>query len=277
MGEVAIKGVTDEYRIVQKVGQTKDFTIYFCRSDRYPDQLMFFKIVTDAGTNSVLDREAMILRLLRDAALQLEQDYEERGGEGRLNYQLCFPEVVESFVTDDSQGRRRVLISRFEAVPDLRDFISLQRIRIRDRRRVDPRTSAWILGKTLKIIEYAHGQNASIGNIGGDNILIIPDQHYVAMYDWSNAEFHQFGVPEPTVRRETSATAKEVILLLGGDLASGAIPEDDQLFDERYQAFLLKLARQGTRTATRAHKKFYGLIDALWERSFHPFTTYPLD
>ncbi len=131
------------------------------------------------------------------------------------------------------------------------------------------------------MIAFAHDFGVSVGRVDPGVILIEPKQHYVVLFDWSESvTFQEGNVPAEARREEIAEAAKAVIELLGGDLESHAIPCDDKEEHERckpYIDFLFELAAGGQRDAMEAHSQFYKLVDALWERAYYPFTSYPLE
>lgn len=245
-------------------------------SDARPDQELMLKIATGVGYNGHLDREAFLLTSMRERALRLEVEYAlARPGAGTLNYQIGFPELVETFLAPD-QDNRRVLILGFDATNTIGDLAPVQLILSRDRVRVDPKTSAWFLGKLLKIMAFAHSQTISIGDLTAENILIVREDHLVSVFDWTKAKLHNVELPKELVRGEIRAATRLAILLLGGNPDSGEIPVNDQLADQTYQAFLTSLLSGAYSNASMAHSAFYETVEALWGRKFHRYTTFPI-
>ncbi len=265
------------YTVVKELRENAKFRFYLAFSDARPGTELMLKIATGVEYNGLLDREAMLLTNMREEAARRETEYARvRPGAGTLNYQIGFPEMVETFTTPE-QGNRRVLILGFDAAQkDLAELAPIALVRIRDKARVDPRTSAWVMGKLLKIIAFAHDQSIAVGDLTGENILIVRKHHLVSVCSWSEAELHPGKLENEVVRGEIRAATRSVVLLLGGDPETGHIPEDEQLVDGRYQAFLTSMLRGAYSSANKAHSAFYELVEALWERKFHPYTTYPL-
>jgi hypothetical protein len=282
--EIIVKSPSTEYVIKTKLGKedariaaTAQYNLYICTSASRSEQELLLKVAASAEDNGVLDREAFLLRSMRTEALRLETEYAALKGEGTfLNYQLGFPEVMETFLSEQ-QGGRRVLVLGFGVADDLGKLVPIAHVRTRDCVRVDPKTSAWIMGKTLKILVFAHSQGISVGNLSGENILIERDWHCVTLLDWSAAMFHTDEVPQDIACKEISRAAQEVIILLGGDPATGKIPDDDQITDGCYAGILRSLVCGNYNNASRAHHEFYELVEILWGRKYHPYTSYPLD
>ena len=262
------------YGVVKPLGITDEFNTHLCKLPDGREGIL--KIASIVEHNGVLDREAYRLNLLKEEADAVEKEYAERmHGKQPLNYHFYFPKVEESFVSGDQGGRRVIILSFSDISAAVGELTPLSHLTSYDHLRVDPRSSAWILGKLLKLLVFTHSLGISIGRLSGDNILINHEQHYVSLFDWGGAE--DLGKMTTEVAcKEISQITREVILALGGDPETGKIPEDDQLADSRYQEFLIKLLLKNDGNAQKAHKEFYELIRSLWPSAFHPFTTYGL-
>jgi hypothetical protein len=193
----------------------------------------------------------------------------------KLNYYLGFPELVDSFICND-QGGRRVNIFAFRSVKSVNNMIPLIFITHKYRLRIDLRTSGWIMGKALKIIDFAHSNGIAINATAGNNILIERDNHYVVIFDWTDAQMYPGEIPIEVRTNDISQAAKAVITVLGGDWKKGRIPNNGEKAFVQYTNFLLRLARGSESNAQRAHANFYEIIDAFWKRELYPFTTKPL-
>lgn len=279
----------DKYPVVihndelKLLGETKQFRMYECQLPEGAG-CGILKIATSAVYNSLLDREAMLLQIMRSEAAQMEKEYAEeeyakvkKDPQHLLRYEFCFPDLVDSFEAED-QGDRRVNILRFHMIEeDLGRLVPIEHITERDRVRVDPKTSAWMLGKTLKTLVFAHDQNISLEN-WVENILIERNEHYAILFDWSAAVIHVDGIPEEIARGEIAQAAQAVITALGGDIKTWQIPADPQDADGNYGRYLRYLAEGNEYDASRVHTRFYELVRSLWpERGFWPFTSYPIE
>jgi hypothetical protein len=154
-------------------------------------------------------------------------------------------------------------------------MVPLINITAKDRLRVDLRTSAWIMGKLLKLLSFAHGEKTSVSLVSGNNILIEPNEHYTLIFDWSAARIYSSDIPREQRRQEIACAAKAVIVALGGNMETETFPNDEES-SAQYTEHLLQLASGSESNAGKAHEKFYELIDSLWERAYHPFMTKPL-
>jgi len=264
------------YQVGRKVAETSQYRLYLCTQEKTGRQCLL-QIAVATEHNGRLDRAAYIINELKRRSDELEEEYARVKTDPKdlLNYDLGFPELVDTFISAE-QGGRRVNILAFRNVEDASKMVPLSNIIDKDRLRVDPRTSAWIMGKCLKLLVFTQSENISTGLNSGNNILIEPDQHYVLIFDWSDAQTHSAMIQIETRCKEISDTAKAVVTVLGGDLKTGIFPSDgDETFD-RYTSHLLQLARGSESKADRAHARFYELVDSLWKREYYPFTTKPL-
>lgn len=264
------------FQVGEPLGQTSRYNLYECT---LPDDTVgILKIAADISHNPLLDREAFLLRTMREEAFRLEREYAKvkTDDKGKLNYQFCFPEVIDCFASKE-QGGRRVSILSFSAIAEeLEELVPLSHIMSKDGLRIDPRTSGWIMGKLLKLLVFTHSQGIS-STLTGENILLNTKEHYIAVFDWTEATITDGVLANGLAVCEISQAAREVILAMGGDIETGAIPPDDDLPDSRYESMLFELASGNVESAKDAHAKFYDLILALWPRGFHPFTGYPVE
>lgn len=267
------KGVV--YQIQKLLGKTSDFRMY---SYTLPDgSFGILKIAITKKKNGLLEKEAFVLKTLRQESDDLESEYSAKHkGKVYLNYHFCFPHLVESFISARQQNRRVLILSFPEIAKELKDLRPISFITQRDKLLVDPRTSAWILGKLLKFLVFSQSIGVSIGNLGADNILINAKQHFVTVFDWSKANLEQGSLDPEMCQKEIVQVTKEVVKLLGGNVKTGEIPDHDQLENDEYQDLLKGLLQGKERDALKAHKRFYEIILALWPRGFHKFTTYSL-
>lgn len=274
MSSILLSGRKAAYQVQNLVGENDRFRYFRVQNQESPDTELMLKIGVSTAQNGVLDREAFLLGELTDEALRLEAEYQRKfPGHGRLNYTICFPQVVETFVVPD-QGNRRVVVLEFQAADLLSDLIPISFIRERDRSRVDMKSSVWILGKTLKFLDFVHSSDFGYLSLADrETILIEKGHHLVTLLDWSRAKR---GLDVKSRREEIAAAARNVWWLLGGDLATMKLPKDDPNFDSAFEAVLASLMRGGFSDAREAHSAFYQTVEAIWGRKFHPFTTLSL-
>lgn len=258
------------YEVGDQVAQASNYRLYLCRQEGVERQCLL-QIAVDAAHNGALDRAAYILAELKRRADELEEEYVKVKTDPKmmLNYDLGFPELLDSFVCQE-QGGRRINILAFRSVDDVSKMVPIGNIIHRDGKRVDLRTSAWITGKSLKLFVLAHSMGISI-RPDNTNILIEPDEHYVVFFDWSDSTFYSTEIPSETRSEAIAKMAQVVITLVGGDYETRSFPDDEGGMEE-YKTILLALADGVYHNAEKAHARFYEIVDALWERAYYPFT-----
>ncbi|MFA4846094.1 MAG: hypothetical protein WC654_06060 [Patescibacteria group bacterium] len=279
------------YHLKKLVGGTSAYRLYLCEQDGVEwDCLLQVAAVPLAEkgmdsseallrNNGALDRSAFLLRELLREAHRLETEFallQEEGSDRFLNYDLSFPRLVDSFICNE-QGKRRVNILAFKNVPEVIRMVPIDNIVTKNHLRVDIRTSAWILGKLLKLLTFVHSLGIAVELTDTTNILTEPDEHYILFFDWSRAKSYPDGVvPTEIRRREIMNVTRSVITLLGGNAEKRFFPNDGEPYFDAYTDHLLRLAHGSQANAQAAHAQFYELIRGLWKHGFHDFTTKPL-
>lgn len=263
------------YRVGDRVAETDTYRIYTC-IDEATNQELMLQVAIETAHNGGLDRAAYVLRELKKTADLFEAEYAKTGAGRLLSYERLFPLVIDSFIPED-QGKRRVNILAFNEVDGIRTLVPLSNIRTKDRLRVDLRSSAWIMGRLLKLLAFAHGEGITIRTLSGSNILLEPSQHFAVVFDWSSAQMHQSKIPFEDRKRDIASAAKAVFAAIGGDSRTGNFPyvTDDE-DDRRYVEFIWNLARRPQSDAHKIHTEFYVLIEEIFGRKFRPFTTLSL-
>jgi hypothetical protein len=270
-----IEGQKNIYQVVKLVGDIEGvYEIFMCIQKETERQCLLL-VALDKKYNGMLDRAALILKELEEQAGMLEEEYSKirKDEKDMLNYQLGFPELVDSIVRED---KRKIIILAFRKVEKVKDMVPIINITEKDKLRVDLRTSAWIFGKLLKLLTFAHSIGISLGRLDDSNILIEPSKRYVLVFDFSKAQIHTGSIPAETRRQEIAHAAQSVINVLGGNLKTGVFPNDGDAAFGEYTECLLRLARGSESRAKNAHTNFYELIDKYWPRELYPFTTKPL-
>ena len=271
-----LKGRKDEYCVIgDKVAETETYRLYLCEQVATGREC-FLQIALSAAGNAALDRMAYFLDELQARAEELEVEYATVRTDPKkvLNYGFQFPELLDSFVSSE-QGGRKVNILAYRCVDAINAMVPIQTIMSKDSKGVDLRTSAWILGKLLKLLTFAHSQHISIGRLDESNVFIEPDKHYVLVFDWSGARIEQGGVSADVARQEIMAVARLVITFLDGDHQKRFVPE--QSMDDGFALYtqhLFQLAAGSSASAEDAHAAFYKLIGSqgLKWKGKHPFT-----
>lgn len=267
-----VEGRNGRYDVGKLAAETAAYRLYLAR-EVGAERECLIQVAIDAANNGELDRNAFFLRELKAKADEYETEYAKikTKPEAMLNYHFGFPNVLDSFLLTE-QGDRRLNVLTFAWDGPVANVWPLRKI-VGSGRRVDIRTSAWIFGKLLKLLDFAHGQQMLVGNLQASNILIQPEEHYVLIFDWADAMPQQGAVSPEAARREIASAASVIIELVGGDFQSHRIPSkgnDNGL--EPYSERLFQLAAGSSADAQSAHKEFYALLRTLGWKHFHPFT-----
>lgn len=273
-----IENGSNRYEVGKMVGKTEFYNLYLCMHVERKRECLL-QIAAKAEYNSRIQRAAYILKELERQSDFVEKEYAKVKTDPNvlLNYKLGYPEVVDSFLFNE-QGGRQVNILAFRFVDKVSDMVPLTNITNKDHLRIDSRTSAWIMGKSLKLMGFAHAQGFSIGLATGANILIDGERHYVVIFDFTQSEIFEEEVLEEIRRKEILEAARAVITALDGEAETGLFPEDIVTEENReYIEYLLKMARGKVSDAKKAHETFYKKVDKTWKREFYPFTAKPLE
>lgn len=269
-------GECGTYRLDKFLGKANDGTyrLYRCIEEDKPDRWFIFKIAVLPEHNAMLDREAFLLEDIRQEALDIEAAYKREGGVDAFNYHYICPRVIESFTLEDQDGRRANVLG-FDIADDIGDLVALSIVREGEQLRVDPKTSAWIVGKFLKALAFTHSFGVSVGQLTSSNLLVRRDSHLVSVFDWTKACQHLLGVPEDIAAGEIRAVVRAGLRLLS-ERDGKTIPPSEQDPSGRYVQLLMDMARGRESDAARAHASFYQLVEELWGRKYHPWTTVQL-
>ena len=250
---------SDLYDLQSLVAKNNRFELFQCTNKTGEEFL--YQVPTETGDEHV-DKNVFFL----DRINALSNDVEKLA-ETILNYNLGFPSVVDSFVEDQKSS----YVLKFNGVDRVSDVIPIIKL-CKEGFKVDLRTSAWILGKLLKTISFAHANGIEICNISANNVLIYPNMHYVIVFDWSNAELTK--ITSVIAKREIKKAASVVIKAVGGDLKAARVCDAD----ESYINYIETLAEYGEKCAIKAHTDFYNIVNELcsvpnsvWKSGFHEF------
>lgn len=270
-----IESPTSQYKMGVLVVENAVSRTYLCQEVETGRRCLF-QIAKRVEDNGALDRAAYILGRLAAGAAELEADFARAVGDAKktLGYANCFAELVQSFVCA-AQDNRRVNILAFRHVDSPSQLVPIVKIVEVDRLRADLRTTAWIMGKTLKLLAFTHDLGIASGPNLISNLLLEPDQHFVLFFDWTEASLHEKKMPREIRTAEIAQAAEGVIMLAAGDESTGVFPDDERGRLKPYTDHLLFLAHGGAGDAFTAHGDFYKLIDTIWERVFYPATFLP--
>ena len=212
-----------EYRVRAALAEGTVADVYLGEFDG-PDgavQRAAIKIARDPKDNALLINEQKLLGKLRHVSL---------------------PELLDVFET--KAGQLASVLSYIDGL----DGYALRKLKPH-RRGLQPRLHiGWILERQLALLGYLHSQMVVHGNIEPGHLLVVPQNHNVALLDYCFALANpgkehirilndDYSAPE-TARRGAALPAADIyalgkcaVYLLGGDPAAGALPSD---LDERY-------------------------------------------
>jgi len=274
MGDV-IRSPTASYAVVKPLGRTPTYSVYLVNDGTASDSWYMLKVSADALGNGRLDREALILKDIQAEVERLRSTEKVGVSEGALRYEKCFPRLRESFLLKE-QGSRRVNIIEIPDTDAVGSLVPIEQWRTRERVRIDPKSSAWLLGRLFKVFTLTHPIGIGVGKIDGGNILVNPKKHRAIFFDWTEAHQYEQFVPPEKVGEEIAQAATQVFLALGGNVSTGVLPESDQLPDTRYVDLLREFISGAERDPDKAAQRFYKLVREMWDKEFHPFTTIPM-
>lgn len=257
----------------EPLGGSEHFTLHACTPEGVTAPHIL-KVVAASEGNTLLDREAFLLRTMAEVAEELEA---KNTGKHPYHYANFFPRLVASFIPVGQDGRRVSIVGFPEKIEELGQLVPVSAITQVDGVRLDPRSAAWIIGKSLKILHFAHTQGISVGLVTANNTLIERALHAVLFFDWTRATLHSDGrVSKDVIGQEIAQVARVGISALGGDVVTGTLIPHEQLVDGRFEALLQEMLQGRISVTYEAYSRFYDLIWELWPRGFHPFTTIPL-
>jgi len=249
------------------VAESGTYRLYLCTEVATGRQLLL-QVAVSADKNGLLSRAAIALRDLKLAA----EEVESTNSGAPLHYERLFPDRVDSFIFHE-QGGRRINILAFADIEAVTTMVPLSNT-ARAQMRIDTMTSAWIMGRLLKLLDFVHHKGMAVRNLKASNLLISPGDHFVVVFDWSSSFQHRQQVPRDERRADITQAASSVFAAIGGDPRTGDYPYGGD--DKAYVDLIWRMASRQYDTAEQAHTEFYDLVHALFGRSFHPFTTLPL-
>jgi hypothetical protein len=257
-----------KYGVGKLIGSSELSNLYECDIG---DRCGILKIALETTDNPCLEREALTLRAMTAEAARLEA---QNTLVEPYNYDRFFPTLIDSFVARNQNNRRVNILGFSPEIKDIGQLTPVSALTQIEKVYVDPKTGAWIIGKALKVLVFAHGQGISNGQILGNNILIERAIHGVIIFDWTSSSGQtDRTLPQELVRQDLSSIGRVATIVMGGDPSNGKLPESNQLIDDRFEEFLHQLTQGAIVSARQAHSMFYELIWNMWGREFHPYTT----
>lgn len=197
----------------------------------------------------------------------------------RLHFDLLFPSLVENFTSSEGQGRRQINILSFTDM-DAREFMPLTQIMAKNQR-VDLKTSAWIIGRMLKLLGFVIMSRVS-ASFTPEKFLLGPEKHHLMLLDWVNAHT-VFGSSVEDVNLNILRIGQCGLDLIGATYDQKnweyAYPLEENEYE--YIDFLHRMATlsgnfyRSYDDALVPHRLFYSVVDRAWGKAYHPFTTFP--
>ncbi|SDT79084.1 molecular chaperone DnaJ [Actinoplanes derwentensis] len=135
-------------------------------AELYVDGDVLVKVPRDPADNDLMETEATALRRL--------------WSEGDPKFRPYAPRLIESFVVEDQQRRRR----RVNVLARQAGMISLAEVGRASR---DPRDVAWMWRRLLTALGWAHRAGVTHGAVLEEHVLIHPEQHGLVLVDWCYA------------------------------------------------------------------------------------------
>jgi serine/threonine protein kinase len=274
---MVLEGVKHAYEVVLADGRrplaaTKSYRLYMARIAG-TDNWCLLQIARERKFNGELSRAAVVLDELADTSRRYDEAYGKLHEGKHLHYDRLFPEKVESFVSED-QGGRRVNVLSFTDVSDVRSLVPLSNLRTKDRVILDLKTGAWVMGRLLKLLQFAHGQGIAVRSLRSNNILLDREQHFAIVLDWTDAFMFQDKVSSEASTADIIRAAEAVLESCG--VTSDGLPYALDDSDTQYVALIRSFAEGCESSADAAHTQFYQLVHDVWGTGFQQFTTLPL-
>lgn len=267
---MVVQGKISRYEVIKRIGHDRSMNYYVCQNE--VEEWLILAIAVTMEQNGDVDRVSYLLKRTAIGSDETEREYaEQTQNSNKLHYDWLFPQVVESFILQE-QGQRNIVILRFLDA-NLRKSFALKQI-VDNKQRVDLKTSAWIMGRMLKLLGFLH-ENRILTPIWLNSFLLEPENHRLLMLEWTDATLSMQVTKAQSCMAIRQAAECTMTLL------------DVQCFDNgwkypypiaegelRYIILLQEMQRGEYYDAYEAHREFYALIGELWGRKYHPFTTY---
>ncbi len=268
-----LDGTAGTYDVTAMVASAPAYRLYMANDgDGLAKRSYLLQVAATKADNGGLDRGAFLLDRFKESADAYDAEYAKTHERKRLHHDRLYPALVESFVSHE-QGGRRVNVLSLTDVDDILRVLPLANVVRKDRLRIDPETSAWIMGRLLKLLNFTHGEGVLNQALSARNVLLDPEQHYAVTLDWSAARIFPGVVPAEFAVTDIAGAASAAFEAIGGDVATETWPYDGH---EPYVSLLRQFMRGCESDASNAHDVFYELVRAEYGNQFHPFTTLPL-
>lgn len=274
MATLTLTGASGTYRVGGLLATSQGYRLWLAK-ELTTDQHCLLQVATSIEANGGIDRAAFLLNRFKATADVFDVAYAKNHERKHLHYERLYPSLIESFIALE-QGGRRINALSLADVDDIFRITPLSNLRRKERVRLDPESSAWVMGRLLKLLSFTHGEGVSNRSLTANNVLLDPKQHFAVTLDWSNARVFPDQVPSEDAAVDIASAAKAVFVAIGGDPITKAWPYEGHV---PYVSLLRQLMEPSTDTALLAETtqdQFYELVRREYGSSFHPFTTLPL-
>jgi len=246
------------------LAETPDWKLYAAKIESLKGQMALMKISSTIEGNAVLNWEEYVLIVMQLMADDIDAGTHDT--EVTPKHGVFFPRIHEKIDTDD--GRVALVLSFHPSILSYRELKPLSAIP--SDKRIDLKTSMWILGKSLKLATFFHEAGVSIGNVGADNVFITQDNlevHGVFYFDFSYAEMD----PDPAIFvKEISEMAKTVWFACGGTETTEPPLDADIMNPEQHQEYVANLKRMMDGTDVSGARvemdHLYEINDRIWPK-----------
>lgn len=278
---VVIKTRKFEFVVDEPIASGDVSDVYYCTYNEGSAHGIL-KVARDARDNDLVKNEVRILRHLAAADPSVFSPL-----------QPYVSQLVETFSYREgttSEVRQAVVLN------SIGGLYTLEEVRKRYPKGIDPKDMAWMFGRLLFALELAHQNGVVHGAVLPSHILIHPEQHGLVLVDWSYAvlkpaesgeriaaissKYKEWYPPEvlakesPLPGLDLYMGAACMIYLLGGDPITQTFPLDTP---RQIHAFLkgcmLSHPSMRPQDAFGLRQEFQGVLEDLWGgRRFHEFT-----
>lgn len=147
---------------------------------------MFLKVPYDPKDNDLLEREAKVLRVIKDRAYEIVTDDEGREIAERLL--LRFPELLESFRFQEPGAKTAKIANAFAKARGFENgWYTLTEIRKQYPKGVTPQVMTFIWNRILEGLTLAHAAGVVHGAITPNHVIIHAKTHGGQIIDWTAA------------------------------------------------------------------------------------------
>ena len=269
-----------QYIVTDLVAQGDLADLYRCAyTEGGRETHAIFKIAQSAADNDFLDNEHRVLAAMYPQAQEPEKFYR------------FLPKPLDSFLLrGDRSANRRVNVLQL-----VDEYVSLAEVMRAYPSGIDYRDAAWMFNRGLETLWFVHSQkNVVHGAVLPTHLLVHPVRHGAklvdwcyAVGDWKNAQDHVKALSKayrayypPEVLQKKAATpqtdiymlAKCAVALLGGDVATGKVPDTvPKLVRAFLSGCLIELPSKRPDDAGQLREEFEELLTRLvGERQHRP-------